>query len=69
MMAGVVVGTAVMTGALRLPMPRPLIDLTNRVEERHPAVFYALAFLATYQLGTNFDDLRALGIAFWGALH
>jgi undecaprenyl-diphosphatase len=68
MLAGVVIGTAVMVAALRAPMPRPLLDLPGRLEARHPSLFYALAFLATYQLGTNFDDLRALGSAFWEAL-
>ena len=69
MLAGMMIGAGVMVAALRLPMPPRLLDLPARVEERHPSGFYAFAFLATYLLGTNFDDLRALGSAFWDALH
>lgn len=47
--------------AFRAIIPRVLLSKALEWEERIPGVFYAFAFLACYQIGTLFEDLRHLG--------
>jgi membrane-associated phospholipid phosphatase len=59
--AGALTGVAIMSAALCVPLPRPLLAWPVAFAERNAALAYGLAFLGLEQLGTNFDDLRALG--------
>ncbi|HXR78051.1 MAG TPA: phosphatase PAP2 family protein [Bryobacteraceae bacterium] len=47
--------------AFRTIVPRVLLSQALTWEERWPGIFYAFAFLACYQVGTLFEDLRHLG--------
>jgi undecaprenyl-diphosphatase len=56
-------------------IPLKATNLILRYEKTAPAIFYACAFIFCYQLGTLFDDTRALGHEFkhavlllWGKL-
>jgi undecaprenyl-diphosphatase len=60
--AGAAIGTAIMAAAYAVPTSsasRWAADRISRWEQRHPSIFYALAFVATYQLVTLFDTVRS----------
>jgi undecaprenyl-diphosphatase len=60
-LVGAVIGVMMTLAAHRIPLPRAWIDLPGRWAQTQPQWFYAAAFLITYQLGTNFDDIRHIG--------
>jgi undecaprenyl-diphosphatase len=64
--AGAVIGTAIMVAAYAVPPNSASRWVSGRVfgwEQLHPSIFYTLAFIATYQLVTLFDTVRTAGHA------
>jgi undecaprenyl-diphosphatase len=64
--AGALIGTAIMAAAYAVPAnsaSRWVADRTFRWEQVYPSLFYTLAFIATYQLVTLFDTVRTAGHA------
>jgi hypothetical protein len=64
--AGAMIGTAIMVAAYGVPTNSASRWAANRVfgwEQLHPSMFYTLAFIATYQLVTLFDTVRTGGHA------
>lgn len=59
-LAGAAIGIAVMAAALRLPLPRGLHRAMMRAQAHHPGWLYAGAFFLTFQIATQFDDIRGL---------
>ena len=71
-LAGAALGASTMNAACAVPLTsagRRLVGLLFRWEQRYPAVFYPLAFIATYQFVSLFDTVRMLGRALVAALH
>lgn len=73
-LAGAVVGILAVL-LCRWLIPQRATNLVLRYEKAAPAIFYACAFIFCYQLGTLFDDTRALGhevkhavLLVWGKL-
>ena len=64
--AGAMIGTAIMVAAYAVPTNSASRWAADRVfgwEQLHPSMFYTLAFIATYQLVTLFDTVRTGGHA------
>jgi undecaprenyl-diphosphatase len=61
--SGALLGLLGSLAAYRWLMPHPLMRHMLRWTYTHRAAFYSLFFLATYQLATLFDDVRALASA------
>jgi undecaprenyl-diphosphatase len=64
--AGAMIGTAIMVAAYSVPTNSASRWAADRVfgwEQLHPSMFYTLAFIATYQLVTLFDTVRTGGHA------
>jgi undecaprenyl-diphosphatase len=64
--AGAVIGTAIMAAVCAVPTNSGTgwaADRIFRWEQLHPAAFYTLAFVATYQLVTLFETVRSGGHA------
>jgi len=56
---GAVMGISIMTAA-HIAMPLMPISLICGWERRHPGPFYAVAFLATFQIALLFNDARTI---------
>lgn len=70
-LAGAVIGVSIMSVAYALPLTSAGLRLAGLVfgwERRHPATFYTLAFVFTYQLVTLFDTVRMIGRGIAAAL-
>jgi undecaprenyl-diphosphatase len=62
--AGAVIGVAVMRGAEALPMPAwggRLVERVFRWERQYPALFYCAAVAVTFEFMSLFIDLRLIG--------
>jgi undecaprenyl-diphosphatase len=59
-LGGAVLGILVVILLLRLPVPAVAYRLIDW-ERNAPSSFYAVAFIASYQVGTTFHDVRAIG--------
>ena len=63
-LAGALIGTAIMAAAYAVPVGSAgswVANRTVRWEQRYPSVFYVLAFVAVYQLVTLFATVREAG--------
>ena len=62
LIAGAVIGVlCVKLAAARTSLGERLFAATLRCEERRPGVFYAIAFILTYQITSLFHDARKIG--------
>ena len=59
-LAGAVVGMAVMAAALRTPVPRAFPAWFGRQQSRRPGLLYSVTFVVTLQMATLFEDSRRL---------
>ncbi len=53
----------------REPVRAALYSPVARLHLGHPGIFYAGAFLLTYEIANLFDQVRDLGAIAWNALH
>jgi membrane-associated phospholipid phosphatase len=58
---GALLGIAVMLVVQNIPLPSSTFAAIRRYETGHPAAFYTLAFVLSYQISTLFLDVRRLG--------
>lgn len=58
--AGAVIGIALMAVCHRVLSRAPLVDRLLALETRHGTAFYVVAFMATFELGVMFSDVRHL---------
>ncbi|WP_448191586.1 phosphatase PAP2 family protein [Azospirillum sp. sgz301742] len=59
-LAGAVVGVAVMAVVLRMPLPAALPIWLTRLQSAQPGLLYSAAFVVTLQMATLFEDSRRL---------
>jgi undecaprenyl-diphosphatase len=58
---GALLGVVTMLAVQHIPLPPGTFEPIRRYEAGHPAAFYTLAFVITYQISTLFSDVRRLG--------
>jgi undecaprenyl-diphosphatase len=58
---GALLGVATMLAVQSVPVPSGTFAAIRRCEAGHPAAFYTLAFVLSYQISTLFYDVRQLG--------
>jgi undecaprenyl-diphosphatase len=61
--AGAVIGIAIMLGGRSLPVPSWACARAADFQARHAGILYAGAFLLTFQMATLFEGMRRLGSA------
>jgi undecaprenyl-diphosphatase len=61
--AGAVIGIAIMVGVNRIPVPAGVCLRATDFQARHAGILYAGAFLLTFQMATLFESVRRLGSA------
>jgi undecaprenyl-diphosphatase len=60
---GALLGMAAMLVVQNIPVPSGTSAAIRRYETGHPAAFYTLAFVLSYEISTLFVDVRRLGSA------
>lgn len=68
-LAGMVVGIAIMSVCLRVPLPDKVHRLAGTLQYRHGGLMYAVAFLVTFQIATLFHDARLFAGSLAEILH
>jgi len=68
-LAAVAIAAGVTWLSHREPVRTALYTPVARLHLRHPGIFYAGAFLLTYEIANLFDQVRDLGTIAWHVLH